>query len=148
VLASAHEAVVGVGEGGVWAVTKSLLNIPGDFGGFPGRLTFLRLQGLQSPDTTSSTPFAGVIAVDFDAIGIPGDVAVFATGKPAALLLASRPSQPIAVAADDRGWLSALSRPSLSVGGGVLRLAAIAHAGTPDAKILYGELPLASLPRP
>lgn len=147
VIAPAYEAVVGVTEVGIWAVTKSVLSIPGDFGAPPGRLSLVRLKSLDAASVVSSTPFAGFVAGDFDAVGTPGDVVIFAAGKPAALLLASRPAQPIALAAENRAWLSALSRPTMSVGGGVLHLAALAHARTADAKILYAEIPLASLAR-
>jgi len=148
VLAPAYDAVVGIGPSGPWAVTRTTVHIPGDFGGLPGRLALLRFKSLAAAAVTSTTPFAGFIAVEMDAVGLAGDVVVFATGKPSALLLASRPSQRIELAADDRAWLSALSRPAISFDGQTLRMAAIVHAGTSDAKILYGEVPASALLRP
>jgi hypothetical protein len=134
--------------GGFWAVTKTIVGGAAVFDRPPGRLSLVRLGKLDAGAVTSTVAFPGFLAFEFDAAPLGSDVVVFATGKPAALLVASRPARAITLGAAERRWLSNLSRPTLSTTGGRLHVAAIANPGTEDARILYGDFPAGALRQP
>jgi hypothetical protein len=147
-LGPASAAVVGV-WGQPWVAAKTALPGPTSFNEPPGKLSLRRLGSLAAAAATVSTlPFPGFLAFQFDALELGDEVVIFATGKPAALLLASRPSRPILFATAERSQLSALSRPTISTAGGHLHVAAIANPGTPEARVLYGDIPIGALHRP
>ena len=144
-LGSAVDGVVG---GGYWTVLKTRLAGETSFDVTPGRLSWLRFNTPAAAAAASPQPFPGFLAFELDALDVGGEVVVFATGKPAALLTGSAPARPIHLAAEDRSWLSALSRPTLSLAANRIQLAAIANPGTPEARVLYGDFPVAALVPP
>jgi len=145
-ISESPDGVVGKAAGW-WLVTKATMAGAASFNELPGRLSLLRLSRLDPKAVVSSIAFPGLLAYEFDAAGLGDDVAIFATGKPAVLLLASRATKPIALVAGERRWLSKLSRPTLSVAAGRVHVAAIANPGTDDARILYGDFAIDTLRR-
>jgi len=146
-LADAPEGVAGHAAG-LWVVTRTTVSGEPAFDALPGRLAFLRLTRLDAAAVTSTTAFPDLLAYELDAAPLDGDVVVLATGKPAVVVLASRPARAIALAAREPGRASRLSRPTISTGGGRVRVAAIANPGTNDARIMYGDFPAAALTLP
>jgi hypothetical protein len=93
-VAPAQAAVTGKeGEADWWLVAMTAVSVPRSFGGLPGLLSLLRFSGLGGAPM-SITSFPGVIVAEFDAVAIDGDVAVFATGHSALLLLETNRRSP------------------------------------------------------
>jgi hypothetical protein len=135
-----------VGEAmGIWCVTKAKIGGVAAYNEMPGRLALSRRSGLDAAAPNSTTSFPGTIAFEFDAVAIAEEIVIFATGKPAVLLLASRPARPVMLAAKNRQWLSHLSRPTASSSGGRLHIAAIANPRSDDAQVLYGDFAVDAL---
>lgn len=142
------DVVVGQ-RGGWWMVAKTPVSGAALGDTRPGLLSLHRVVPSDAAQLVTSTRFAGFLGFELDAATLPsGEVVVFATGRPPALLLASRPSRPIRLSAAEPGWLQGLSHPTLSVAADRVRLAAIAHGGTAQARIVYAELPLRALEQP
>ncbi len=139
VLVDAAEGVVGRAQHDFWAVTKTFVGGPAMYDESPGRLAVSRWAGFDAAAGASSTAFPGFLGFEFDAAWLGNDVIVFATGKPAALLRSSQPARAIALVAEDRQWLSRLSRPTISVANGRVHVAAIVDPATEGARIVYGD---------
>jgi hypothetical protein len=142
-LASSAEGLVGEGVSG-WAVLKALVGGPALFDVMPGQLVLAWTSTVKGPQT-GPLPFPSTLVYEFDAARLGNEVAVFATGTPAALLLSSRPARQRLFDAPDLQWLSRLSQPTMAVGATHLHLAALVEPGTPGARVLYGAIPLATL---
>ena len=147
-LADAPDGVAGVSAAGAWVVSRSREGGAAMFNELPGRLAFTRMSRLDAAAASPPVAFPGFLAYELDAAALGSDVIVFATGQPAMLLRASRPARAIALSAPERPWLSRLSRPTISVGGGRVRIAALANPGTDAARVLYGDIPASALDRP
>jgi hypothetical protein len=145
-LASGAEGLVG-GMVDRWVVLKILVGGPALFDVMPGQLALARTAPVRGQQT-GAMPFPGTLAYEFDATGLGHEVAVFATGTPAVLLLSARPAEPRLFDAPNLQWLSLLSRPAMAVGATHLHLAALVEPGTPGAVVLYGAIPLSALKEP
>jgi hypothetical protein len=143
-LADTPDGVVGEAMG-LWWVTKAKFGGVAAYNEMPGRLALSRRSGLDAAAADSTTNFPGTIAFEFDAVAIDEEIVIFATGKPAVLLLASRPARPITLVAEEWPWLSHLSRPSVSGSAGRVHVAAIANPHGDDARILYGDFAVNAL---
>ena len=142
-LASGADGLVG-GTTARWVVLKTLLSGPSLFDVSPGQLALARASTGRGQQA-SPMPFPGIIAYEFDAAALGHEVAVFATGTPAALLLSTQPAKPLQFDVPDHRWLSMLSRPTMAVSATHLHFAALAEPGTPSAAVLYGAIPLSAL---
>jgi hypothetical protein len=143
-LADTPDGVVGEAMG-IWWVTKAKFGGVAAYNEMPGRLFLSRRSGLGAAADISTTSFPGTIAFEFDAVAIDAEIVIFATGKPAVLLLASRPARPVMLVAKERHWLSHLSRPTVSGSGGRLHIAAMANPHGDDAQVLYGDFAVDAL---
>lgn len=126
-----------------WVAAKTTLSGAQLFGTLPGRLTLFHI----GSGDTRRTAVPDLLAYELDAATLGDDILVFATGRPAVLLLGQRAHRPLRLAAEPRQWLSQLSRPALLVTSQAVHAAAIANAGTEQAAIVYGSLPLAAVAR-
>ena len=140
VLADGDDSIVG-GTTERWVAAKNFMSGESLFNTLPGRLTL----SFVLPAGTRSTTVPDVLVYEFDAAPLASDVVVFATSKPALLILGSRPHRPFRLTAENRQSLSQVSRPSILVNSQFVHLAAIANARSDRAAILYGAVPIAAL---
>lgn len=140
VLADGADGIVG-GNTERWVVSKDRMSGATLFNTLPGRLTLSRV----GATNTSRTTVPDVLAYEFDAAPLGNDFVIFATSKPAFLLLGRRPERPYRFSADDRSALLWLSRPTILVTAQFVHVAALLRPGTDQAAILYAAVPLGAL---
>lgn len=136
-LADGDDGIVG-GTLDRWVAAKNIMSGATLFNAPPGRLT-LSLSG------SVAAVVPDLLVYEFDAAALANDVVVFATSKPALLILGRRPERPLRLAAEDRASLSQLSRPTVLVASQRVHLAAIVRPRSDQAVILYGAVPVGAL---
>ncbi len=124
-----------------WVVAKRVMSGATLYDTLPGRLTLSRVG---DTDTHGAT-VPDLLAFELDAAPLANDVVVFATSKPALLLVGRRPDRPFRLAAQDRSWLLALARPTILVTAQSVHVAAIVNPGGEQAVLLYGSVPIGAL---
>ena len=124
-------------------VTKSEMSGPAMFDVLPGRLTI----HVGESEDRRSTVVPDVLAYELDADALGSDLVVFATSKPAFVVVGRRPQRTYRLEADDAAWVLQLSRPAVLVSPDVVHVAAIANPGSDQAVILYGAIPTSALAR-
>jgi hypothetical protein len=139
-LADGDDGIVG-GAQDRWVAAKNIMSGATLFNAPPGRLT-LSLSGAVG---TGSRVVPDLLVYEFDADAVANDIVVFATSKPALLILGRRPERPFRLAADNRNSLSQLSRPTVLVTSQFVHLAAVVSPRTDQAAILYGAVPVGAL---
>jgi hypothetical protein len=139
-LADGDDGIVG-GTQDRWVAAKNIMSGATLFNAPPGRLT-LSLSGAVG---TGSRVVPDLLVYEFDADALANDLVVFATSKPALLILGHRPERPLRLAAEDRTSLSQLSRPTVLVASQRIHLAAIVRPRSDQAVILYGAVPVSAL---
>jgi hypothetical protein len=139
-LAEGDDGVVG-GAKDRWVAAKSVMSGATLFNVLPGRLT-LSLSGAVG---TGSRVVPDLLVYEFDADALANDIVVFATSKPALLILGRRPERPFRFTAENRSSLSQLSRPTVLVTSRFVHLAAVVSPRTDQAAILYGAVPIGAL---
>jgi hypothetical protein len=137
VLADGVDGIVG-GTTDRWTVSKGVMSGDALFGTLPGLVTLSRAGG----PAARSTVVPDFLAYEIDAAPLANDILVFATSKPAVLILGRRPDRPYRLSADDRSWLLQLARPTILVSGQLVHLAAIVNPGNDRSLVLYGTMPI------
>jgi hypothetical protein len=139
-LADGADGIVG-GTTDRWVAAKSMMSGDALFGTLPGRLTLSRV-GAGGARTATVPDF---LAYELDAAPLGNDVVVFATSRPALLILGQRPERPYRLSAEDRSWLLRLSRPTILVTAQAVHIAALVSPGSDQAFVLYGTVPIGAL---
>jgi hypothetical protein len=139
-LAEGVDGVVG-GTTERWVAAKSDMSGDPLFGRLPGRLTLSRVGGAG----TRSATVPDFLAYELDAAPLGSDVVVFATSKPALLIVSRRPERPYRLGAEDRSWLLRLSGPTILVTAQAVHIAALVSRGSDQAFVLYGTVPIGAL---
>jgi hypothetical protein len=142
VLADGTDGIVGTLQNR-WVAAKNSMSGLTLFDTLPGRLTLTRVGDTDGDTRSSIVP--DLLVYELDAAALGSDVVVFATGKPAVLVLGARPHRPYRLGAENRSWLSQLSEPTMLITPQALHLAAIANPGSDRAIILYGSVPISAL---
>jgi hypothetical protein len=124
-----------------WVAAKNLMSGDTLFNTLPGRLTL----SFVVPAAVRSTSVPDLLVYEFDAAAIANDVLVFATSKPALLILASRPHRPFRLSTEIQRSLSQLSRPTVLVTSQLVHLAAIVSVRSDQAVVVYGTVPVDAL---
>jgi hypothetical protein len=136
-LADGADGVVG-GTAGYWTVAKSAMSGESLFDTLPGRITMSGIGG----SGRRSVTVPDLLAYELDAAPLGNDVVIFATSRPALVILGQRPERQYRLTAENRSWLLQLSRPTILVTSQFVHLAAIVSPGSDRAAILYGAIPI------